>query len=361
MKNAPSSANRSSANRSNARRLKVKLTGVPGPDPGPAPFDADPRTLWRPEAHHTPLQLSEVPTRRRSGFSGGKKAGRKTLSGRADLLADLQELLWAHVSAAPQKEQEAVLAAIAARAPKYDDAEAASRAKLFSAAVEKALKALESGPRVLLVLQGMDTAGKGGVVKSVAGAMDPLGVDVAAFGKPTQAQSRQHYLQRVIARLPAPGHVGVFDRSHYEDVLVPAVTGSHSEAEVARRVEALGIFEAELVRRGFVIVKVMLHVSAQEQLKRLMSRLDREHKHWKYRPADADARAQFGAFQTVYSALIEATDADHAPWNIIGADRKWYSRVAVQELLIAALADLHLKWPAADYDVEKERKRLADT
>lgn len=344
---------------SSAKRVDVKLTGVPGPAPGKAPFDGDPRTLWRPGAYGSPLQLTEVPARRRIAFSGGKSAGRKAMEDRADLLADLQELLWAHVAAAPQKEQDAVVKAIASRAPKQNAAEAERRKKLFSAQVEKVLKALKPGPRVLLVLQGMDAAGKGGVVKSVVGAMDPLGVDVAAFGKPTEAESRQHYLQRVIARLPSPGHVGVFDRSHYEDVLVPTVAESHSEDELAQRVEALQIFEAELVRRGFVIVKVMLHVSAEEQLQRLKSRLDREHKHWKYRPSDADARAQFGTFQTVYSALIEATDADHAPWNIIGADRKWYSRLAVQELLIAALGDLNLKWPAADYDVEKERKRLA--
>lgn len=332
---------------------------MPGPktEPG-APFDADPRTLWRPAAHPTPLQLTEVSTRARTGFSGGKGAGRKALAGRAELLADLQELLWAHVSAAPQQEKDAVLAGIAARAPQQDDAEAARRSKLFGARVEKALDTLTPAPRVLLVLQGMDAAGKGGVVKSVAGAMNPLGVDVAAFGTPTEAQSRQHYLQRIIARLPAPGHVGVFDRSHYEDVLVPTVTGSHSDDEVGDRVEAVQIFERDLARRGFVIVKVLLHISPQEQLKRLMSRLDREDKHWKYRPADADARAQFGAFQTVYSALIEATDADHAGWNILAADRKWYSRLAVQELLIAALGDLNLKWPAADYDVEEARGRL---
>ena len=252
-----------------------------------------------------------------------------------------------------------MLAAIAARAPQQGEEEASRRSKLFGARVEKALASLQDGPRVLLVLQGMDAAGKGGMVKSVVGAMDPLGVDVTAFGKPTEAEARQHYLQRIIARLPSPGHVGVFDRSHYEDVLVPTVTGSHSGDEVADRVEALQIFERELVRRGFVVVKVLLHISADEQLGRLMSRLDREHKHWKYSPADAEARAEFDTFQTVHAGLLEATDADHAPWHIIAADRKWYARRAVQELLIAALADLNLRWPPADYDVEEERRRLA--
>ncbi|MGO1524232.1 MAG: PPK2 family polyphosphate kinase [Nesterenkonia sp.] len=342
-----------------ASRLDVDLTGVPGPktEPGP-PFDGDPRVLWRAAQHDSPLDLSDIPTRSRTGFEGKKRAGRKALAARSDLLADLQELLWAHEAAAPQQEKDAVLAALAARAPQQDEEETSRRRNLFGARVEKALDALTPGPRVLLVLQGMDAAGKGGMVKSVVGAMDPLGVDVTAFGKPTEEQARQHYLQRIIAQLPSPGHVGVFDRSHYEDVLVPTVTGSHSEDEVADRVEALQIFERDLVRRGFVIVKVMLHISPEEQLQRLMSRLDREHKHWKYRPADAEARAQFNVFQTVYAGLLEATDADHAPWHIIAADRKWYARLAVQELLIAALADLNLKWPAADYDVEKERRRL---
>ncbi|WP_258935158.1 polyphosphate kinase 2 family protein [Nesterenkonia pannonica] len=302
-----------------------------------------------------------MPTRRRRGFEGGKSSGKKLLDQRGELLADLQELLWAHVAAAPEEERRAVEKGIAARVKRRSSKEATRREKLFAPDVEKALEAVERGPRVLLVLQGMDSSGKGGMVSSVAGAMDPLGVDVAAFGRPTQEESRQHYLERIIAALPGPGHVGVFDRSHYEDVLVPAVSGTLGEQDLEGRTEALQLFEQELVRRGFVIVKVMLHISADEQLERLLSRLDREHKHWKYDPSDADARTQFQTYQDVYAQLIEATDADHAPWHVIGADRKWYSRLAVQELLIAALADLGLKWPAADYDVESERRRLKQT
>lgn len=339
--------------------LNVPLTGVPGPNPQRgARFDGDPRRLWRVDQYQSPLTLSEVPTRRRTGFEGGKKQGIAALADRSELLAQLQELLWAHVAAAPAQERHEVVKAIAARAPEYGDDESARPDELFDKGVEQTLEELEPGPRVLLVLQGMDASGKGGMVKSVVSAMDPLGVDVAAFGKPTEAESAQHYLQRIIERLPTPGHVGVFDRSHYEDVLVPAVTGTLSPDELALRVEALRLFETRLVRKGFVIVKVLLHISAEEQLNRLISRLDREHKHWKYDPSDADSRAEFAAFQTVYASLLEATDDDHAPWHAIGADRKWYSRLAVQELLIAALGDLNLKWPAADYDVETERRRL---
>lgn len=339
--------------------LHVELTGYPGPDAeSGVPFEADPRSLWRVSQHPVPLQLSDVPTRAKTGFRGGKKAGQKALAARSELLAELQELLWAHVLAAPESERQAVVEAIAERASADDDAEESRRGQLFPSKVEKAIEGIERGPRLLLVLQGMDASGKGGTVSSVVGAMDPLGVSVAAFGKPTPAQLRRHYLERIIARLPSPGHVGVFDRSHYEDVLVPAVAGTHSEDVLAERVETLRMFERELVRRGFVIVKVMLHISAEEQLERLLARLDRPHKQWKYDPSDADARAEFATFQTVYASLIEATDTDYAPWHVVGADRKWYSRLAVQELLIAALGDLNLTWPAADYDVEQERRRL---
>lgn len=339
--------------------LTVELTGAAGPQADKkAPFDGDPRTLWRAVQFGSPLDLAAVPTRKRVGYQGKKSDGLDALEARADVLADLQELMWAHVRAAPDSDRRAVDSAIAQRVPRRSRRENERREKLFSPEAEEALKKLERGPRVLLVLQGMDASGKGGMVKSVVGSMDPLGVDVVAFGKPTREESRQHYLERIIAKLPEPGHVGVFDRSHYEDVLIPAVLGSFREQELADRTEALQIFERELVRKGFVIVKVMLHISPDEQLDRLVSRLDREHKHWKFDPSDADAREGFDTYQAVYSALLEATDADYAPWHVIGADRKWYSRLAVQELLIAALADLNLRWPPANYDIEKKRKRL---
>ncbi|GAA4916852.1 PPK2 family polyphosphate kinase [Nesterenkonia rhizosphaerae] len=341
--------------------LDVNLSGFTGPDAGAdQPFSKNPRKLWRVSRLGSPLELEQVRTARRSGFTGGKQRGSKLLVARAGMLSELQKLLWAHVAGAPIADQRAVNAALAARVPRRSPAEAQRRSELFSPEVEEQLKQLPRGPRILLVLQGMDASGKGGVVKSVVGAMNPLGVDVAAFGRPTAAQRRQHYLERVIAQLPEPGHVGVFDRSHYEDVLVPAVSGSHSEDQVAERVETLLLFEQELARRGFVIIKVMLHLSPQEQLARLLSRLDSEHKQWKYDPSDADARAQADTYQRVYAALLEATDAAYAPWHIIPADRKWYARLAVQELLIAALADLNLRWPPADYDIEAERRRLLE-
>ncbi|MGJ9424891.1 PPK2 family polyphosphate kinase [Nesterenkonia halotolerans] len=346
----------------NLAPLDVPLAGVRGPKGAKkTPFDGDPRSLWRVSQFASPFSLSDAPTRKKVGFKGKKDDGEDALADRAEMLADLQELMWAHVVSASEEDQREVAKAIAARVPRRSPQEKVRREELFSPEVETALSNLARGPRVLLILQGMDAAGKGGVVKQVVTAMDPMGVSVAGFGAPTVEEKREHYLERVIRKLPRPGHVGVFDRSHYEDVLVPTITGTESPEELERRTEALKLFELELVRQGFVIIKVMLHVSPEEQLDRLVSRLDREEKHWKYDPSDADSRAQFSLYQSIYAYLLEATDADHAPWHVIGADRKWYSRLAVQELLIAAFADLKLRWPAADYDVEKERKRLLES
>ncbi|MCH8561848.1 polyphosphate kinase 2 family protein [Nesterenkonia sp. YGD6] len=351
-----------SKNEKNAHRLDVPLDGVRGPKGAKkTPFEGDPRKLWRVNQYPSPFSLADAPTREKVGFKGKKDDGEDALDERAEMLADLQELMWAHVVSASEEDQREVAKAIAGRVPRRTPAEKARREELFSPEVEKALSNLARGPRILLVLQGMDASGKGGVVKQVVTSMDPMGVDVAGFGKPTAAESREHYLERIIRRLPRPGHVGVFDRSHYEDVLVPTILGSESAEELERRTEALMLFERELVRLGFVIIKIKLTISQEEQLDRLVSRLDRKEKHWKYDPSDADARAEFDLYQEVYSRLMEATDADHAPWHVIGADRKWYSRLAVQELLIAALSDLKLRWPAADYDVETERKRLLES
>lgn len=325
------------------------------------PFDGDPRRLWRAAESRPadePLDLGSISTRRRRGFDGGRRKGRKRLARRAEVLADQQELLWAHRVAGDPEAVRALDVDLAARVPRRSPSETERLGGLVDQEVESRLAELARGPRVLLVLQGMDASGKGGVVKHVVGSMDPLGIAVTGFGAPTAQERSEHYLRRVMRRLPAVGEVGVFDRSHYEDVLVPAVTGSHPQDEVERRTEALGLFERELARLGFVIVKVFLHLSPQEQLDRLASRLDRPEKHWKYHPSDADARADFDDYRSAYAEVIAATDEDWAPWHIVPADRKWYSRLAIQELLIAALADLDLQWPEADYDVETERECL---
>lgn len=214
------------------------------------------------------------------------------------------------------------------------------------------------GRSVLLVLQGMDTAGKGGIVRHVVGMVDPQGVDHASFGKPTPEELAHHYLWRIRRALPRPGHLGVFDRSHYEDVLVVRVENLVPQDVWERRYDEINAFEAELVEAGTTVVKVALMVSLDEQKARLRERLDRPDKHWKYNPADLDARAKWPAYRDAYQAVLDRTSTEVAPWHVVPADRKWYARLAVTELLVDAFERLGLTWPAADFDVAAERARL---
>lgn len=211
---------------------------------------------------------------------------------------------------------------------------------------------------VLLVLQGMDTAGKGGIVRHVVGMVDPQGVDHASFGKPTPEELAHHYLWRIRRALPRPGHLGVFDRSHYEDVLVVRVENLVPQDVWERRYDEINAFEAELVEAGTTVVKVALMVSLDEQKARLRERLERPDKHWKYNPADLDARAKWPAYRDAYQAILDRTSTEVAPWHVVPADKKWYARLAVTELLVDAFERLGLTWPAADFDVEAERARL---
>lgn len=252
------------------------------------------------------------------GFDGAKAHGNDVLEQRGAVLAALQEKLYAHGRAGGTKS-------------------------------------------VLLVLQGMDTAGKGGMVKHVIGMVDPQGVDLASFGVPTQEEKQHHYLWRIRKALPRAGRIGVFDRSHYEDVLVVAVHDLVPRQVWEKRFDEINAFEKELVDEDTVVVKVALFVSADEQKKRLQERLDRPEKHWKYNPGDVTERGFLPQYRTAYQRVLDRTDTDHAPWYVVPSDRKWYSRLAVTEILIDALEKLDLDWPAADFDVEHEKKRLAES
>jgi PPK2 family polyphosphate:nucleotide phosphotransferase len=218
---------------------------------------------------------------------------------------------------------------------------------------------LSGGTRsVLLVLQGMDTAGKGGVVKRVAGAMDPQGIAHAAFKRPTEEELGHHFLWRIEKQLPQPGHIGIFDRSHYEDVLSPRVHESVTSEELATRYQEINQFEHRLTEGGMTIVKVMLHLGRDEQKNRLLRRLERSDKHWKFNPGDVDDRTLWPLFQDAYEVALTETSTAHAPWHIVPADHKWYSALAVQQLLDEALSALHLTWPQPGYDVDEQRARL---
>lgn len=212
---------------------------------------------------------------------------------------------------------------------------------------------------VLLVLQAMDTAGKGGIVRHVVGAVDPQGVELASFKKPTAEELQHDFLWRIEKRLPDAGRLGVFDRSHYEDVLIGRVRELAPADEIERRYGAIVDFEAQATDLGIRVVKVMLHISKDEQRARLAERLDRPDKHWKYNPSDVDERALWDEYMRAYQVAIDRTSTPIAPWHVVPADRKWYARLAVQRLLIDALQDIDPQWPAADYDVEAEKARLA--
>ena len=212
---------------------------------------------------------------------------------------------------------------------------------------------------VLLVLQGMDTAGKGGIVKHVVGQANPQGIRYTSFGVPTEEERAHHYLWRIRAALPPAGHIGVFDRSHYEDVLIVRVHNLVPPEVWGARYDEINAFEHELVDNGTTLVKVAMFVSLEEQKKRLAERLSRPDKYWKYNPGDIDERKLWPSYQEAYQAVLDRTSTNYAPWYVVPCDRKWYCRLAVTELLIEALKDLNLSWPPPDFDVEAEKLRLA--
>lgn len=219
----------------------------------------------------------------------------------------------------------------------------------------------DSRDAILLVLQAMDSAGKGGIVRHVVGGVDPQGVLITSFKKPTPLELEHDFLWRIERRLPGAGMIGVFDRSHYEDVLVGKVRELASPAEIERRYSAINDFEKRVADTGTRILKVMLHISYEEQRERLMERLDRPDKHWKYNPGDVDERQLWPAYQDAYQTVFERTATDVAPWYVVPADRKWFSRLAVQELLLQVMEGINPQWPLAQFDVAEEKQRLAAT
>lgn len=213
--------------------------------------------------------------------------------------------------------------------------------------------------RILLILQAMDTAGKGGIVSHVMAAMNPQGVQFKAFKAPTDEEKSYDFLWRIEKEVPAAGMVGVFDRSHYEDVLIHRVHGWATPDEIKRRYVAINEFETRLADSGTKIIKVMLHISSAEQKERLLARLDDPSKHWKYSRGDLDERAHWEDYMAAYQAAIDETSTPNAPWHVVPANKKWFARIAVQQLLLGALSGLKLEWPKAEFDVAAERELVA--
>ncbi|KRE74172.1 polyphosphate kinase 2 family protein [Arthrobacter sp. Soil762] len=210
--------------------------------------------------------------------------------------------------------------------------------------------------RILLVLQAMDTAGKGGIVNHVMATMDPQGVQFKAFKAPTEEEKSYDFLWRIEKAVPAAGMVGIFDRSHYEDVLIHRVHNWATPDELKRRYRAINEFEGRQTDAGTKIIKVMLNISKDEQKSRLLARLDNPAKHWKYSSADLKERAFWGDYMDAYQAAFENTSSEVAPWHVVPANKKWFARIAVQQLVLAALSDMKLEWPKAEFDVPTERE-----
>lgn len=216
-----------------------------------------------------------------------------------------------------------------------------------------------SNRSLLLVLQGMDTAGKGSIVKKVLSGTNPMAIRYTGFGPPTEEERSHHFLWRINNALPPAGHIGVFDRSHYEDVLVVRVHELVPREVWEGRYDEINTFESELVESGTTLVKVAMFVSLDEQKRRLAERLERPDRYWKYNPRDLEERKLWPAYQEAYQAVLDRTSTDYAPWYVLPCDKKWYSQLAVTELLIEALKGMKLTWPPADFDVEAEKKKLA--
>ena len=262
-----------------------------------------------------PVQLTSYDARATPGFTGGKKEGKAALYALGDELSDLQERLFA------------------------EGRSGGSRSLLF-------------------VLQGMDTSGKGGLSRHSFALVDPQGVVITSFKAPSRNERRHDFLWRIEKQAPRPGFIGVFDRSHYEDVLIARVHELAPAKEIERRYDAINEFEKSLVDNDTVVVKCMLHISAEEQKERLLARLDDPAKLWKFNPGDIDERRRWRDYQQAYEIALERTSTEHAPWLLVPSDRKWYRNLAVGQLLMTALRDMDLSWPEASFDIDAERARL---
>lgn len=267
-----------------------------------------------------PVVMGALDTRATPGYPGkGKKDAPELTAAMAPELSDLQERLYANGRSNPKK-----------------------------------------APSVLLILQGMDTSGKGGVIRHAVGMVDPQGVQLKAFKAPTAEERRHNYLWRIRRELPDPGIIGVFDRSHYEDVLVARVDKLVPATTWRKRFDEINRFEQKLVDSGTAVIKCFLNVSADEQKERLAERLDNPEKYWKYNPGDLAARANWDSYQGAYADVLEKCNTDAAPWHVIPSDRKWYRNWAVARLLLEQLRDLDLTWPKAKgFNVAAQQRKLA--
>jgi PPK2 family polyphosphate:nucleotide phosphotransferase len=244
------------------------------------------------------VDLNDWSTRGNGGFDGDKESGQAALVERTAELTELQQMLYA-----------------------------------------------DGRHKVLLVLQGMDTSGKDGTIKHVFANVNPMGVHVVGFKRPTTLELAHDYLWRVHAATPVSGHITIFNRSHYEDVLVVRVHELVDEQRWQRRYGHINDFERLLADEGTTVVKCFLHISHDEQRARLQERIDQPDKRWKFEHGDLDERLRWDDYQTAYNEALSRTSTDHAPWYVVPADRKWYRNLVISTLLVSTLRGLDLRYP----------------
>jgi PPK2 family polyphosphate:nucleotide phosphotransferase len=229
------------------------------------------------------------------------------------------------------------------------------RAKLFS--LQERLFA-EHKRSMLIVLQGMDTSGKDGTVTHVIGGMNPEGVDITSFKRPTPEEKRHGFLWRIRKRLPEEGQIAIFNRSHYEDVLIARVHDLAKPPIIERRYAIINQFEKELVRSGTKLVKICLHISYDEQRRRLIERLRDPDKHWKFKETDIDERAFWDDYQSAYSIAVTQCSTEWAPWYVVPANDKDYRNWAISRLLIEVIEEMNPQYPHPKLDIPRLLKRL---
>ncbi|HUO47112.1 MAG TPA: polyphosphate kinase 2 family protein [Acidimicrobiia bacterium] len=250
------------------------------------------------------VRLDEQDPDDESAFTAGKKQGEKAASAATRNLEQMQELLYAN-----------------------------------------------GRQRLLVVLQAMDTGGKDGTIRRVFDGVNPVGVKVASFKKPTEIDLAHDYLWRVHPHVPGNGEITIFNRSHYEDVLVVRVNGLVPPERWGRRYDHIVAFERMLVEEGTTIVKFFLHISREEQRSRLQERIDDPQKHWKFAPGDLEERKKWADYQHAYEDALSRTSTDFAPWYVVPANRKWYRDLVVGTVLVETLQGLNLTYPEPETDI----------
>lgn len=203
---------------------------------------------------------------------------------------------------------------------------------------------------LLIVLQGMDTAGKDGTIRHIFSGINPQGCDVSAFKVPTPIEAHHDFLWRCHAAVPPRGMIGIFNRSHYEDVLSPRVHKVISADVMRRRLDNINAFEEILVDNDVLILKFYLHISRDQQTARLQSRIDDKKKNWKLSDADIHERQFWPQYMDAYNEILSTTSRKHAPWFVIPSDSKWYRNVAISKIIVDVMQGLNLKFPKPTVD-----------